>query len=231
MKLVRLVSLVLVLSPAALTAQQDPVERLGAVLPPEVADRVIAVVTEARSHGLPYLPIVNRALEGAAKRRSGDEIAAAAQAMAGDLAAAHAALQSGGRSPDAGETAAGATALQMGVDGKVVSDLASGAPSGRSLAVPLVVIGALIERGLPADAALAVVLARLDARASNVELAGLPGEAGRLIAEGYRPAEVGRALAAVRAGRTIPAGPPPNVPANGGQPGRRPPRRPVPGVP
>jgi len=93
---------------------------------------------------------------------------------------------------------------------------ASLAPSGRSLAVPLAVIGALVNRGLASDGALQAVLDRLTARASDADLVEMPGEAGRLLAAGYKPSDVGRALSA--------AGRPSGVPANGGRPGARPTR-------
>jgi hypothetical protein len=206
----------LVIVPGLLAAQrQNPIDRLRAVLPSDLADKVIAIVTDATSHGLPGQAIAERALEAVAKGRSGDEVSAAAQALSADLGAAHAALQRGGRTPDASETEAGAGATQLGVDGATISALASSAPSGRSLAVPLAVIGALVNRGLPLDDALQAVLARLTAHASDADLAEMPGEAGRLIGQGYKPSDVGRLVAAGR---------PSSVPANGGRPGTRPAR-------
>jgi hypothetical protein len=204
----------LALLPALLVAQQDPVDRLRTVLPADVADKVIAIVSDATSRGLPGQAIADRALEASAKGRSGAEVSAAAQALAADLASARDVLSNAGRAPDAGEIEAAATAKELGVDGATISALASSAPSGRSLAVPLAVIGALVNRGLPSDAALQSVLDRLNARASDADLAALPGEAGRLIAEGYKPSDVGRSLSA--------AGRPSGVPTNSGHPGARP---------
>jgi len=205
----------LALLPALVAAQQSPTDRLRAVLPPDVADQVIATVTDATSRGLPGRAIAERALEGIAKGRSGAEVRSAALALAADLAAAHDALVQAGRTPDASEIESGATAMELGVDGATVSALASAAPSGRSLAVPLAVIGALVNRGLPSDDAVQAVLDRLTTRAasSDADLVEMPGEAGLLIARGYRPSDVGRALSAGR-----PAG----VPANPGRPGDRP---------
>lgn len=201
---------VLLLAPAGLTGQPDPVSRLREVLPPHIAEQVIATVTDALSRGLPPDPIAMRALEGAAKGRSAAEIAAATRALADQLAHADAALERSGRTAQAEEIEAAATAMQLGVAGPIVSDLASSAPSGRSLAVPLAVIGALVNRGIPADDALAAVLGRLQARASNAEIAALPSRF-----------ETSRGLDA-RAGRGSPSGPPTVVPTNGGRPGRRP---------
>jgi hypothetical protein len=206
----------LVLLPALLAAQQSPIDRLRAVLPANVAEKVIAIVTDATNRGLPGQAIADRAVEAIAKGRSGDQVSAAAQALAADLAGARDALQHAGRNPDVSEIEAAASAKELGVDGAAISALASSAPSGRSLAVPLAVIGALVNRGLPSDGALQAVLDRLTARASDAELVEMPGEAGRLIAAGYRPSDVGRALSA--------AGRPSGVPANGGRPGVQPTR-------
>ena len=211
----------LALLPVLLTAQQSPIDRLRSVLPADVADKVIAIVTDATSRGLPGQAIADRALEAIAKGRSGDEVSAAAQAFAADLAAARDALQHAGRNPDVSEIEAAATAKELGVDGAAISALASSAPSGRSLAVPLAVIGALVNRGLPSDGALQAVLDRLSARASDADLVELPGEAGRLIAAGYKPSDVGRAL----------SGRPSGVPANSGRPGTRPTRPSKPTLP
>jgi hypothetical protein len=190
------------------------------VVPLEVAQDVTAVVSDATSRGLPGLTIANRALEGVAKGRSGEEVRAAAHALSHDLVDARNAFLEAGRTPEASEIEAGAAALGMGVDGKTISEVARQAPSGRSLTVPITVIGQLVERGLPSDEVLAEVLARLKQRLEDRELAELPGEAGRLVAEGHRPSEVGLALASQRAGRTLPAGPPASVPRNNGNPDR-----------
>ena len=107
----------LALLPALVAAQQSPIDRLRAVLPADVADEVIATVTDATSRGLPGRAIAERALEGIAKGRSGAEVRAAALALAADLAAAHDALVRAGRTPDASEIEAGATAMALGVDG------------------------------------------------------------------------------------------------------------------
>ncbi|MBI4420104.1 MAG: hypothetical protein HY560_04695 [Gemmatimonadetes bacterium] len=230
--------LALTLVPALLAAQQNlpqqsPVDRLREVLPADVADQVAGTVNDAIARGLPGQAIAERALEAIAKGRSGAEVSAAARAFAADLSGGRDALQRGGRRPDASEMEAAATAMSLGVDGSAISALASSAPSGRSLAVPLAVIGALVDRGLPSDGALKAVQDRLAARAGNEELVEMPGEARRLLGEGQRPADVGRALGEARAAAgapmgppagvvPVPAGPPAAVPANPGQPAQRP---------
>ncbi len=222
---------VLVIVPASLTAQTDPIAHLKAVLPPAVATQVIPIVQDAIAKGLPGNAVANVALQGVAMGRSGGQVRAAVESMVATLRAAHDALAAGGRAPTSQETQAGAIAMKEGVDGSTVSALAKAAPSGRSLAVPLAVIGALVSRGLPADNALEAVEQRLQAHSSDQQLAQLPDAAGQMLSRGMKPSEVGTALGSARSGMTVPAsgvsvpagaGPPAGVPANGGVSGRRP---------
>jgi hypothetical protein len=112
--------------------------------------------------------------------------------------------------------------MRKGVDGALVSRLAKDAPSGRSLAVPLFVIGSLTDRGLPSDQALQRVLTRLQARASDADLEGMPGELPPQAISGQsnRPSETGRDFGQSHkkptTGRPATAGPPAGVPGNGG---------------
>lgn len=192
------------LDPALLTAQAaSPAEQITRALPADVARRVLAGIADARARGLPADVLARRALELSAKGVPPGSIETAVEDETADLAAARDALAAGGR-PGAtdDELDAAGTALGKGVDGHQVSQLARSAPSGRSLAVPLLVISSLVDRGLPSDEALRRVLARLEARASDGQLEGLaaaPGQEdqpGKLtgldMAETRRPAEAGR---------------------------------------
>ena len=210
------------------SSTEDLTARLREVLPPEVAERVIATVADARSRGLPARALEQRALMLA---RKGTEPGAIARSVADHSRAmgeARAALARGraGRPAD-DDVAAGAEALRKGVEGSQISALAKGAPSGRTLAVPLFVIGSLVDRGLPSDEALARVLERMSARATDAELSRIPeqGAAGRERGESARagrpgarptpPTGVGRG-----AGGTARGGPPVNVPPTAGGRGR-----------
>jgi hypothetical protein len=198
---------------------QAAIDRLQTVLPPEIAEQVIQLVTDATNRGLPGQSVALRALEGVARTRSGEAALAAARELVESLAASRDALQASGATADASEIVAGATAMQLGVSGEDVSALASHAPSGRTLAVPLAVLGALVNRGLPSDDALAAVLARLEAGAGDAHLVEMPGAAGQLLANGRSASEVGLALASGAAGFGVPpAGVPGGVPTNIGIP-------------
>jgi hypothetical protein len=198
---------------AAQTPAHDPSARLREVLPADVAERVIARVAEARARELPAQALENRALKFAARGVEPAEIERAVSEHAVRLEQAKQALEAArAKRPSTDEVEAGAEAIRKGVDGAKVSELAKAAPSGRSLAVPLYVIGGLTDRGLPSDEALTRVKEQLAARASDVELEKLPSQV--TAGKNRKPAVVGRDLAATKRPGT--AGPPSGVPANGG---------------
>lgn len=195
----------------------DPSARLRDVLPADVAERVLAVIAKARARDLPAAALENRALKFAARGVVPRDIERSVAAHAERLGEAKGALEAGrGRKPTGDEVEAGAEAIRQGVDGAGVSALAKQAPSGRSLVMPLYVIGSLVDRGLPSDEALARVLARLQARATDADLERLPGELpAQARGQANRPEQTGPELAGTK--RPAHAGPPKGVPASGGK--------------
>ncbi len=164
---------------SAQTAAVDPSDRLKEVLPPDVAERVLATIAEARARELPADALANRALKFAARGVDPLDIERSLYDHALRLDETRSVLNAarGGRASDE-EVEAGSEALRMGADAENISELARSAPSGRSLAVPLFVLGSLVDRGLPADQALRRVLDRLQARATDLQLEQLPAQAG-----------------------------------------------------
>src|SRR4030095_6772548 len=130
----------------AQTPANDPAARLKEVLPADVAERVLGVIAKARARELPAQALENRALKFAAKGVDPKSIEKSIDEQVERMSEAKDALQKGsGHKPLDDEVTAGAEALRKGVDGAKVSELAKTAPSGRSLAVPLYVIGSLID--------------------------------------------------------------------------------------
>ncbi len=182
-----------------------PSDKLARMLPVAAAERVQSRVEEARARGLPAATLEQRALELSAKGIAPDRVAEAIDEYAERLDSARLILRASGRGEAADEEIdAAATALRKGLASGALGDLAQSAPSGRSLAVPLLVISSLMDRGLPADAALRQVHARLSAWASDQQLAGLAlpqglnaGQARALTGQGFaaskRPSELGSA--------------------------------------
>lgn len=204
--------------------EADPSERLRQVLPSDVAERVLSRIAAARAQQLPAEALEQRALKFAARGVAPSNIERSVAEQADRMVQARSALQRARpQQPSGDEVEAGAEALRVGVDGAAVAELAASAPSGRSLAVPLYVVGSLVARGLPSDEALSRVQARLIARASDADLEQLPAQAGE---RNDRPAGAGQRGIGRPAGV---GGPPAGVPARGA--GARPPAAGVPVVP
>jgi hypothetical protein len=223
-----IIALVLLASSAIATAQSsavDPSTRLAAALPKDVAQHVLALVGAARAENLPADALVNRSLKFAARGVAAPDIARAADEQLARMRSAKEALRTARNAPPTGdEIEAGAEALREGVSGPDVSKLAQSAPSGRSLAVPLYVIGSLVSRGLPSDQALQRVQSKLAARASDADIEA-SGRDNAVASENHpnqgRGNGVGGGRAAGESGAGAAAhGPPAGVPGNAGTHGR-----------
>jgi len=218
--------IVTVLFAPALSSQvpaKDPSARLREVLPADVAQRVLARIADARARQLPAEALENRALKFAAKGVDPTNIERSIIEQADRMQSARTALADGrGASPSGEEIDAGAEAMRKGVNASSIALLARRAPSGRSLAVPLFVIGSLTDRGLPSDQALQRVLSRLASSASDADLESMPGQLpSQAQGQANRPASTGREFGQshkpASAGRPASAGPPAGVPGNAGK--------------
>jgi hypothetical protein len=135
-----------------------------------VAPEVRVVIDSARAAGLPTEPLVDKALEGAAKLATTDRIVAAVRVLAARLGEARVVL-----GPRAGgdELAAAASALRAGVSPQAIGQLKADRP-GVSLTIPLAVMTELVARGAtPADAS-ARVLALTRRGVADAQLASVP---------------------------------------------------------
>jgi hypothetical protein len=209
---------------AAQVPARDPSARLREVLPADVAERVLARIADARAHQLPAEALENRALKFAAKGVDPRSIERSVNEQAQRMESARAALVAGrGSAAEGDEIEAGAEAMRKSVDEGSVSLLARSAPSGRSLAVPLFVIGSLTDHGLSVDQALQRVLSRLQARASDADLETMAsevsarGNAGQGRPEGESGRNFGQSHRKATTGRPATAGPPAGVPGNSGK--------------
>ena len=170
-------------------AAQDP--RLVAQLDAATQQRVGAVIERARAASLPVEPLVDKALEGARKRAPDARIIEAVTSLAARLDSSRAAL--GTSSTDA-ELVAAAAALQAGVAPGVLSRLRQ-ERAGRSLAVPLVVLGDLVARGVPHDTASALILLVAHEGLGDETLLAIQRDVQRDVRDGAHPATA----AAIRA--------------------------------
>lgn len=196
--------------------------RLREVLPADVAQRVIARISDARARQLPAQALENRALKFAAKGVAPRDIERSVNEQAERMGTTRDAIaRERGGEAHGDEIEAGAEAMRKGVDGVAVSLLARRAPPKRSLAIPLFVIGSLTDRGLPSDEALQRVLDRLESNASDAELVRMPGDLpARAGGNAYGPDKVRPARGGGKkpqtSGRPAATGRPAGIPANVG---------------
>ena len=104
---------------------------------------------DAAAKGLPTAPLINRALEGAARRVSGQRILSVVRAHAAALAEAKAALGAGST---VAELDAGATALRAGIDSRTLEVVRGTRPGGTAVTA-LVVLTDVVRRGVPTSTA------------------------------------------------------------------------------
>lgn len=198
---------------AAPVAAQDA--RLSARLDARALAAVTHVVDSARAQSLPTEPLVQKALQGAAKRAPADRVTAAVRELLGELASARAAL---GRGSSEAELVAGASALHAGVPAATLTRV-RGLRGGRSVTVAVATLADLVARGVPVDGAVSAVVALSERNVPDAEFLAFSGQVGRDIAAGAPPAVAARVRAAGARAGARPATPPgrPTNPRAGGQ--------------
>ncbi len=170
--------------PGPLWGQEARVDRIREAFPAEAAERIEAVVGEAAAMGVPTEPLFDKALEGAAKRVPSDRVVAAVSEYAGRLQRA---TQLIGGAPDVGVVVAGADALRRGVSPDALRNV--GGQAGARTPAALVVLGDLVESGVPVDRALEAVREALSDRHEPGALNDIPAALRRLIRDGHIPAD------------------------------------------
>lgn len=161
-------------------AAQDP--RLERRLDAATLAILGAVIDSARTEWLPVEPLVQRALEGAAKRAEPARILAAVRLLAAELHAARRAL---GAASTPAELVAAASALRAGVRPADLTQFRR--RRGAELTVSLAAVTDLVTSGVPPDSAAAAVLA-LAASARDDQIIDFRRAVERDIALGAPPA-------------------------------------------
>lgn len=177
------IGLTLALSLAMATAAQAQEPRLATRLDDATRAQVEVVLDSARTDGLPAEPIVDRVLEGAAKGAPGNLIARAAQRLLGELRVARDAF---GESATPAELGAGASALRAGASLEDLRRLRTRRPE-QPVIVAASVLADLVAAGVPADTAVAAVLALAPA-ADDADYIAFRRSVERDIALGASPA-------------------------------------------
>ena len=212
MKRITLLGLLLLFATAPVQAQTG-LQRAKAALPRDAARALEQTVVGARKRGLPTEPLVDKALEGVAKRVPPSVILTAVRQKADLLARADAALRPFGP-PTAADVTSTADVLQRGLPVDLIRKVRAGRGKGEPIGLSLHTVADLIERKVPAPVALEVINSWRERGGQGERLRELPAEVERLIRMGVSPTAAGRSVAeAARQGR------PPTPP---GRPGNRP---------
>ena len=173
--------------PVPLTAQ-DAAQRIRETFPPEMAERIEAIARSAAAEGVPPGPLYDKALEGAAKRVPPARIVPAVDAYANRLVSARKALGTT-RAP---MIVAGADAIARGVSPELLSQMGDGDVQRGPMSV--LILGDLVESGVPTDRALEVVREALRSRQAEADMAAISGTVERMIRNGDAPGDVARRL-------------------------------------
>lgn len=142
--------------------------RLGARLDQRTRIAVTALVDSARRAQLPTAPLVDKALEGAAKGSTGPKIVSAVRLLSMRLAESRRVMGTGATNA---EIEAAATALDVGVAAHDLARLRAAAGK-RRVTVPLAALTDLIGRNVPVSTAVNIVvsLTKADVRDSDIAM-------------------------------------------------------------
>jgi hypothetical protein len=173
--------------------QQDP--RLKERLRPGAATMVTAIIDSTRSAGIPAEPLIQKALQGAAKGAADERIANAVRRLAGDLNTARGAL---GTQASVAELEAGASAIHAGAKPVDLAKLRKARPR-QPLVIALATLSDLVSRGVPVDVAATAVTTLVSRGAQDDEIIRMQRAVDRDINAGVAPAS-----AAVIRSRNVP---------------------------
>ena len=210
------------LSTALRLVAQDVGGRLDERVPPEVRRAVQDIAADAAAHGLPTEPLVQKAIEGGAKRVPAERLIAAVRALAGRLAGAWDAVRAGGlESPTADVVEGGADGLSAGLTAGYVSELVRASRGPYDPALVLRVAATLAALGVPPKQTVQLVEGLIKDGGSPSDLLGLPGEVQAGVANGATPAQAAEHVGQGR-GNAPPGRPPDFVPPGQSKPHKRP---------
>ena len=203
-------ALALVLTAPSLAAQQTIADRLAGRVSPQLATLVSELGTAAATRGLPVDPLIQKAIEGSAKGVAPDRVATAVWLVASQLDTAAAALRSSGLTPfDTVTVAAAGFAINAGLNGRNIAELARTGGPAADIVVGLRVAGTLAALGVPPSEAVTLVSAELRVGRASTDLLALPGRVQAEIARGNTPAQAAAGLARAAAAQSR-RGPPPD---------------------
>jgi len=184
------------LSTAWRLGAQDAGARLDGRVPPEVRRAVQDIAADAAARGLPTEPLVQKAIEGGAKRVPAERLIAAVRALAARLAEATDAARAGGlATPQADVVEGGADGLSAGLATGQVSELVRASHTPYDAALVLRVAATLAALGVPPKQTVQLVEGLMKDGRSATDLLGLPGEVQAQVAGGETPTQAAEGAA------------------------------------
>ncbi|HYT70154.1 MAG TPA: hypothetical protein VEK78_02160 [Gemmatimonadales bacterium] len=152
-------ALALLALPVAAAAQSLRDDRLAERLPAAAIPAVDSLVQQARAERLPTEPLVQKALEGGAKRVAAERIVVAVQRSLTQLRDARALLARAGDAPPAtaAEVTGVSAALKRGVPAPVVEQVVAALPS-QPRGSALHAVADLVTHGFQPDSSAALIL-------------------------------------------------------------------------
>lgn len=167
---------------------QDVGARLDGRVAPEVRRAVQDIAADAAAQGLPTELLVEKAIEGGAKRVPAERLIAAVRALAARLAGATSAVRAGGlESPGADVVEGAADGLSAGLTAGQVSGLVRVSHGPYDAALVLRVAATLAALGVPPKQTVQLVEGLIQDGKSPSDLLGLPGAVQAGVAEGATP--------------------------------------------
>ena len=187
-----------------LAAQGDVRARLVGRVSPEVVQLVSNLADSARRLGLPDAPLVDKALEGAAKSAAPERITTAVQVVFGQLNTAANVMRSTGVTPTSQEIEAGAFALGAGLSSADVAAIARTADDTHPAMAVLQVAGALAALGVPPGQTVGLVRSAVRSGLPLGDLTNLPAQVQAAAASGVPPAAAAAGLERAAEARAAP---------------------------
>jgi hypothetical protein len=202
------------LGAAPLAAQRtDVTAQLAGRVPSTVMQAVQALTESAGVAGVPSSPLVQKALEGAAKNVPADRVVGVLQILLSREVTALAALRQGGvTSPDAAAVEGATFAIEAGLSASDVSALARASGGLYAASTTMRVAGTLAAMGVSAAGTVRLVSAALAAGVSPGDLGTFPASVESAVARGMTPAQAAEGLARAQQSQS-------GVPTGRGRPG------------
>jgi hypothetical protein len=183
MRWIMLMALALALptTPVRAAAQDDAMARVRQAYPEAAAD-IQTIIADAEALGVPGDALTAKALEGAAKGVPADRILPALNQYSLRLRES---VQLVGRERGPASIVAGADALRRGVPPQQLHTMAQEHEG--DLAIPLMVMGDLMQAGVPAGNAYRVVSRAMNQQHGADEMLAIPGAVRQMMRTGQGP--------------------------------------------